>query len=159
MTTIQNNIIEIKDENKITINNIDNYRLQFIDGNLILERIIPFIDEETLLNKDLRNSNIKECKINGISNNSNKYNKLLLFLYSDMEKESLLNHTILNIREEEINERGYKYYENLELSIQRADAKTTLKEIINISKIKKCKIELKIRLNNDEDIYFILQND
>jgi hypothetical protein len=159
MTTIQNNIIEIKDENKITINNIDNYRLQFIDGNLILERIIPFIDEETLLNKDLRNSNIKECKINGISNNSNKYNKLLLFLYSDMEKESLLNHTILNIREEEINERGYKYYENLELSIQRADAKTTLKEIINISKIKKCKIELKIRLNNDEDIYFILKND
>ena len=36
MSTIQNNIIEIKDENKININNIDNYRLQIIDGNLIL---------------------------------------------------------------------------------------------------------------------------
>ena len=75
-----------------------------------------------------------------------------------MEKQSLLNHTILNIREEKINERGYKYYENLGLSIQRVDAKTTLKEIINISKIKNCKIELKIKLNNDEDIYFILKN-
>ena len=159
MTTIQNNIIEIKDENKININNIDNYRLQIIDGNLILERIIQFIDEETLLNKDLRNSNIKECKINGISNNSNKYNKLLLFLYSDMEKQVIKDHSILNNSEEEINERGYKYYENLGLSIQGADAKTTLKEIINISKIKNCEIELKIRLNNNEYIYFILQND
>ena len=158
MTTIQNNIKVIKNENKITIHNIDNYRLQFIDGNLILERIIPFIDEETLLNKDLSYSNIRECKINGINNNSNRYNTLLLFLYSDMEKQSLLNHTILNIREEEINRRGFKYYENLGLSIQGADAKTTLKEIINISKIKNCEIELKIRLNNDEDIYFILQN-
>ena len=53
MTTIPNNIKVIKNENNITIQNIDNYRLKIIDGNLILERIIPFIDEETLLNKDL----------------------------------------------------------------------------------------------------------
>ena len=76
-----------------------------------------------------------------------------------MEKQVIKDHSILNNSEEEINERGYKYYENLGLSIQGADAKTTLKEIINISKIKNCEIELKIRLNNNEYIYFILQND
>lgn len=44
----------------------------------------------------------------------------------------------------------------LGVSIQRADARRTLKEIINIIKIKNYNMELKIKLNNDEVIRFVI---
>ena len=55
-----------------------------------------------------------------------------------------------------INNRQVKYYTNLGISIQGADARRTLKEIINIVKIKHFSMELKIKLKNDEIIRFII---
>ena len=83
-----------------------------------------------------------------------KYKKLLIRLYYNMNKQTILQNTILNISEEEINDKGFDYYESLDLYIQGSDARRTLKEIINIIKIKNSSMELKIRLKNDEIIRF-----
>ena len=41
-------------ENKIIIQNIQEYTQQIINGNLVLTRIIPFIDEVILFTKNLQ---------------------------------------------------------------------------------------------------------
>ena len=44
--------------NIITIPNIQEFTQQIINGNLVLTRILPFIDEVTLFQQNLRKSNI-----------------------------------------------------------------------------------------------------
>lgn len=142
-------------DNTITIPNIQEFTQHIIDGNLILTRITPFIDEATLFKKNLRGSIIVDCKINNINNDIHKYKKLLIYLYSTTDRETILQNTILNISQQEKYDKGFKYYKNLDLSIQGADARRTLKEIINIINIKNYIMELKIKLKNDEIISFI----
>ena len=60
--------------------------------------------------------------------------------------ETILQNTTLNISQQEIYDKGFEYYTNLGISIQGADAIRTLKEIINIIKIKNYSMELKIKL-------------
>jgi hypothetical protein len=143
-------------DNTITIQNIQEFTQQIINGNLILTRIIPFINEATLFQKNLIGSTIIECKINNVNNNIHKYKKLLIYLYSTTDTETILQNTTLNISREEEYLKGFKYYTNLGISIQGADARRTLKEIINIVQIKNYSMELKIKLNNDEVIRFIV---
>ena len=143
-------------DNTITIQNIQEYTQQIINGNLVLTRINQFIDEATLFKKDLLGSTITECKINNVNNDIKKYKKLLIYLYSTTNIETILQNTILNISQEEIYDKGFKYYNQLGLSIQGAETRRTLKEIINIIKIKNYSMELKIKLKNDEVVYFII---
>ena len=143
-------------ENIITIQNIQEYTQQIINGNLVLTRIIPFVDEGILFTKNLRGSTITECKINNDNNEIKKYKKLLIYLYSTTDIETILQNTILNISQQEIYDKGFEYYNHLGVSIQGADARRTLKEIINIIKIKNFSMELKIKLKNDEVIRFIV---
>ncbi len=142
--------------NTITIPNIQEFRQQIINGNLVLTRIIPFIDEATLFQKDLPGNTIVECKINNNNNNIHKYKKLLIYLYSITDIKTILQNTILNISQEEKYEKGFKYYNQLGVSIQAADATRILKELINIIKIKNYSMELKIKLKNDDIIRFII---
>jgi len=138
----------------IIIPNIQDFRQQIINGNLVLTRINQFIDEATLFKKDLRKSTITECKINNVNNDIKKYKKLLIYLYSTTDIETILQNTILNISQEEIYDKGFEYYNQLGVSIQGADARRTLKEIINIIKIKNYSMELKIKLKNDEVVVY-----
>jgi len=135
--------------NVITIPNINNYTLQIIDNTLILTKIIPYISEEELFKQDLKNSNILECKINNVDINIKKYKTLLLHLYSDMNTVDILANTILNIKQEQINDKGFNYYPSLNLSIQGSESIRTLREILNIIKFKKHNIELKLKLKNN----------
>jgi len=130
--------------NIITIPNIQEFMQQIINGNLVLTRIFPYIDEVTLFQQNLRKSNIIECKINNINIDIKKYKKLLIYLYSTTDIGIILQNTILNISQEEKYDKGFEYYNQLGLSIQGADARRTLNEIINIIKIKNYSIELKI---------------
>ena len=141
----------------IIIPNVEDFRQQIINGSLVLTRINNFIDEATLFQKNLRGSTITECKINNINNDIKKYKKLLIYLYSTTDIEIILRNTILNISQQEIYDKGFEYYNQLGLSIQGADARRTLKEIINIIKIKNYSMELKIKLKNDEVVYFIIR--
>jgi hypothetical protein len=143
-------------DNTITIPNIRDFRQQIIDENLVLTRINPFVDESALFQKNLRGSTITECKINNVKNGKKKYKQLLIDIYSITDIDTILQNAILNISQQEIYDKGFVYYKQLGLSIQGADARRILKEIINIIKIKKYSMELKIILNNDEIIRFII---
>jgi len=145
-------------DNTITIQNIQEFTQQIINGNMVLTRIIPFIDEATLFQKNLLESNILECKINNEIIDIKKYKKLLINIYSTTEMKTILQNTILNISQQEIYDKGFEYYPNLGISIQGADARRILKEIINIIKIKNYSMELKIKLKNDEVFSFIIKN-
>ena len=142
--------------NTITIYKIEDFTQQVIDGNLVLTRINPFIEEGDLFKKDLRGSLIIECKINNEFVDVKKYKKLLLTLYNDTDIDTILQNTILNISQQEIYEKGFDYYNHLGLSIQGADTRRTLKEIINILKLKHYRMELTIKLKNDEIVRFIV---
>ena len=140
----------------ITIPNIQEFTQQIINSNLVLTKLTTSIDEATLFQKNLRGSVITECKINNINNDINKYKKLLIYLYSTIDIETILQNTILNILQQEIYGKGFVYYNQLGVSIQGADARKTLKEIINIIKIKNYSMELKIKLKNNVIIRFII---
>jgi len=152
---IKNIFTTNEDIQSIIINNNENENEEIQIEN---KQDINFIsEEETLLfNKNLKGSSIEECKINNENLNIKKYKPLLINLYSKTNKETIINNTLLNISEEEINEKGFQYYDFLGLSLQGADTIHTLKEIIKFIKILKYKIELKIKLKNNE--IFIFKN-
>jgi hypothetical protein len=131
---------------------------QIINGNLVLTKIISYISENDLFQKNLRNSKILECKINGNNINVNKYKKLLIHVYSDIDTNIIIQNTILNITTEKIWEKGFEYHDTLNISIQGADAKRTLKEIIKMISVKNHTMELKIKLNDDEIINYKTHN-
>ena len=141
--------------NTITIPNIHEFTQQITNGDLVLTRTTQFVDETRLFQKDILGSIIIECKINNVNYNLYKYKKILIHLYSTTDTETILQNTILNISQEEMYEKGFKYYQQFGVSIQGADARRILKEIINISKIKKYSVELKIKFKNDEVVRFI----
>jgi CRISPR/Cas system CSM-associated protein Csm4 (group 5 of RAMP superfamily) len=112
-------------DNTIIIPNIQEFTQQIINGNLVLTRIIPFINEATLFKKNLRGSIITECKINNGNNDIKKYKKLLIYLYSITNIDTILQHTILNISQQEIYDKGFEYYSQLGLSIQGTESRRT----------------------------------
>lgn len=140
--------------NIITIPNIEEYTQQIINGNLILTRIINWINESHLLKFNLKKSHIVECIFNNEYYDIMKYKKLLLIIYQNIDKNIIIKHSTLNISCDELYEKGFEYYDNIGLSIQGADSKRTLKEIINICKIQKYNLELKIKLQNNEIVNF-----
>jgi hypothetical protein len=143
--------------NIITIPNVNEYTLKFINSNLILTRIKPVITKEELLETDLRHSKITFCKINDNILDVLTYRGLRNYIYERTNKQTIINNTILKIKEEKITDNGFKYIEKLHLSVQGANADRTLKEIINMIEINKFNLELKIKLfNNDEEITFII---
>ena len=113
------------------------------------------VDSIELFKKDLTKSSIVECKINDKNIQKKKYRPILIELYEQTDRDIILDKTSLTgISTEEINGKGYKYYEQLDLYIQGVDGPCTLREIINIIKIKNFKMELKIKLKNGELIKF-----
>jgi hypothetical protein len=145
--------------NSFNIPNINKYNYKKINGSLVGERINPFVDESTLFRYNLLGSKLVEFIIDDVIIDVKKYMKILKFLYLNMNKETILQNTTLNISIQEINDKGFKYYENLGLSIQGADARRTLKEIINIIRVKKSNMEMTIKLKTDEIVCFIISND
>jgi hypothetical protein len=151
-----------------TIPCIENFTQQIINGSLVITSSIPnieefapqidvsHIDELTLFTKDFRKSQIIECKINNIDIFRNKYIKILIYLYSFMNTEKIIQNTTLNILREENYNNGFNYYPQLGVSIQGVEAKRCLREIINIIKVQRYNINIKIHLQNDEIVCFII---
>jgi hypothetical protein len=145
----------------ITILNIEQYTQQIINGNLLLTKIqqiqnIDNISENKLFTQNLSKSKIIKCKINNEVLDINYYNKLLLYLYYHIDKNTIIQNTTLNISKDKIHDKGFKYYKDLGISIQGAESRKTLREIINVIKLNNFNIELKIKLENNEIINFKL---
>ena len=144
----------------IIIQNINNYNLTFENNNLIIKRIEPiqnqYITYEELFKKNLRNSTIISVYIeNQLIPNIFKYMRLIKYIYQHLDKQTIINNTLINVSTDEINERGYVYYSDIGLSIQSTDAKTSLKEIINQITKNNQQIDIKIKLKCGEEIIFI----
>ena len=118
----------------------------------------PTMSMYEIISNDFTHSNIEYCiikNINGeiISNNNNKY----LPIFIDIIKANIqhfLQITTFNIKCCEYNIEGYKWYPDINLSIQRKQASSTAKEIIKMCYIFNLSIHIKIKLNTGKIIQF-----
>ena len=106
----------------------------------------------------IRKSNILYCKIYNTEFNdtfeNEKYRKILRYLYEKTDRTLLLEKMRHNKKLENYNEHGFRYYKNLNLSIQDADGLKTFTEICLMVEINKFNMEIQIRKENNEIINF-----
>lgn len=95
-----------KMDDTIIIQNIQDYTKQILNGNLVLTRRNPFVDEAALFQKNLRGSTLLECIMNNKDIDIKKYKKLLFYIYSNTNIETILQNTTLNISQQEIYDKG-----------------------------------------------------
>ena len=144
----------------IIIKNINNYSLTFENNDLIIKKLLTtipnnYISYDELFKKNLRNSQIIYVKIdNELIPNITKYKKLIKYIYQNLDKQTIINNTILNVSIDEINDRGYVYEDDIGLSIQGVDSKKALKEIINQITKNNQEIEIKIKLKSEDEILY-----
>jgi hypothetical protein len=139
--------------NRIIIENYNDYTQEIINNNLIFTRKIPLVSENELLKLNLRGSFPIECKINNNEIKLFKYKKILIHLYSLInDVDSIISNTVLNIKKDVIYEKGFDFYFNLGISIQGSETRRTLKEIIKMIKINNFHLEMKIVLETKETI-------
>lgn len=142
--------MEINNDN-IIISNIENYNITFYNGNLILSKKLKKITLEQIKALDFKNSTIISCSINNDNKNLKKYNKIINYLFEEINDiDLILDNTILNIEKGKYEDRGYKFNSKLNISIQGVDANKSIQEIFNISKISQIPINIKIKLENEQ---------
>lgn len=140
--------------NTMIISDIDQYKQEIIDGNLILTKKIKSIGEGQLLEKELSGMKIVKCKINNIDINLYTFRAIIINLYHQVNRNILLQTKTLNISQEEKNENGFKYYPSLKISVQYADSPKTLKAIITIIKLQNYNMEMTLKLKNKNEINY-----
>jgi hypothetical protein len=142
----------------IRISNIENYTQEIINGDLILTPKEIYITEEELDKVILTKSNIIECIVkhgNMVISKRIKYMGILNDIWCSMPTQKVLQTTTFNMKlSNENGLKGYSWYPKLNLSIQRKEAKYTLKEILNMIKINKYSIKLIIRIETNKIINF-----
>ena len=126
--------------------------LSFNNEEISIDEIINYLSEKELFKKHLEFSKIKQCLINNEDINIFGYKTILIYIYNKMDKENIIKNTKLNCKEEKLNSKGFSYYEKFNLSIQGADAEKTLSEIVNMIKVNKFNIKLKIELKENNEI-------
>ena len=147
--------------NIIRIPNIDNYHQAIINNELVLTPIYNYITLDELLDKNLTNSKINYCIItdadadNEVISNSIKYSKILIDIYKYLPASFILQNTTFNIKlTNENGNRGYTWYSEINMSVQRKDSNGTFKEIIKMINLNNYKIDIEIELSNGESINY-----
>jgi hypothetical protein len=143
---------------QIIIPNINQYHriLDRYSNRLVLNPKPEFIEESKLFEYDLRESKITECCINDNLYKSVKYRQMLIHIYKMMDKHDIISKTTMNVCQQKVYEKGFMYYDDIGLSIQGADCRRTLKEIIRLSRIQEYTIKLSIKLKNNRIVKFSL---
>jgi hypothetical protein len=144
------------DNDNIIISNIENYNISFYNGNMILTKKVKKnkLQLEELNKYNFAKSKIIKCKIDNNCVELNKYLRILFFLYKLIDnRELILNNTKLNIVDNRYEDKGFKYLEQLNISIQRVDSNKSLQEIIHITNICNIKLELEIELEDGKHIF------
>jgi hypothetical protein len=81
------------------------------------------------------------------------YKPILDYIYDYIDNKDIIrDNSIMNIEIGNINDRGFKFIEKYNFSVQGVDSNKTLKEIINISSTCNIDIKLEIKLENDKII-------
>ena len=146
----------------IRIPNIQNYIIEYINGDLILtpKQQPKYITENELMMTPVTGSTILECNIKNvegtpISSGKNKYKQILVDIFKMMEPTTIIRNSTFNFKltnEHGLN--GYHWDPCLKLSIQGKCANDTLMEIIRMVKFNKYTIQISIKLETGEIIHF-----
>jgi hypothetical protein len=109
-------------------------------------------DNIDLKKYNFQKSQIISCDINGKKVKKLKYKSILFDVYHIIDNNvKIIKNKInkINIKIGEHNDKGYDYIEDLEISVQDVEAKTSLEEILNQCICNKIKINFEIKLKND----------
>jgi len=104
---------------------------------------------KTIMNNNMTFSKLKKVIINDLNTNIDSYKQLINYIYNEIKDvDKIIKYTILRIEKGERNTNGYKYFEDLNISIQGADAKHSILEIIRQSIINKLNFNIDIELKD-----------
>ena len=148
----------------IRVANIENYRIEFINGDLILTPKQSYITQEELTQELLATSTINECIIINTQNDETistfqkSYQSILINIWKSMPAQKILQTTSFNIKLTNENDEnyvnGYKWYPEINMSVQAKDQYETLKEIIKLVKINNYSLNLSLKLSNNNIVSF-----
>ena len=146
--------------NVIRVANIENYTIEFINGDLIFTPKKSYITDEDLIQELVPTSRIDECVINTqngetISNFQKSYRMILIDIWKSMPAQKILQTTSFNIKltnENDLN--GYKWCPEINMSVQSKDHCETLKEIIKLVKINNYSLSLSLKICNNDIVCF-----
>lgn len=138
------------------LDNISNYILDITQNKLIIKHNITALNLDNINDFDYANSVILECKINTIDVNKLKYKSIMLEIlkYLKTIKVNFRDVITMNYQDGIKTINGYHYDYDLNISIQSKDSKGTLTEIVNIIKKTNISFYIKIKLINNQIIYF-----
>ena len=138
----------------ITIMNIENYDTEIINGNLILTPKVVYVNEINFEDPLLkRRFTILECEINSKKTHNVKLIEILTFIYTQMSTNKILQQTLLDFKLEKIDGKdGYKWNENVKMSIKSSSHILCLRELVNMIKFNKYTLSIKIKLSDNNQI-------
>lgn len=118
----------------------------------------PTMSMNEFISNDFTHSNIEYCiikNINGeIISNNNKYMKIFIDIIKSINIQQFLEITTFNFKCCKYNIQGYKWYPDINLSIQNMRASSTAKEIIKMCYIFNLSIHCKIKLKTGKIIQY-----
>lgn len=133
----------IIDNNKYTIINKNN-------GDILLQKNTFITDIKDIQKYNFTKSVITECLIDNNNFTKLKYCSILGEIYNIInDGTKIIINTKLNIKIIIKNDEGFKYLDNIGISVQRVDSNKCLLEIINQCIENKINIYLKIKLIDD----------
>jgi hypothetical protein len=134
----------------ITINDIDNYTLEFKNGKLILTPKYVKITLEEARNLQLAHCVIDKCMIfknDETISTSTKFRRILIDLWKSMPTQLLLMNTTYNMKlTNENGNNGYNWVDDVNVSAQDKDSHGAFKEMLKLVEINKYKMILYITL-------------
>ena len=141
---------------------LESYKLEIINGEIILTPKECFVTEDEINRTTLISSEILKCVVkNGeeIISDETGYQPILNRIWESMSTQKILQTTTFNMKltnENGLN--GYKWNSKLNLSIQGKNANKCMKEILNMIKVNNYSINITIRLETEKIIKFKLNN-
>lgn len=151
--------MEIENDKNIIIKNIDTYDISFYNNSLILKKkqqhTEPVNIDELLEKYDFTSSDILEVVIDNKKLDIINYFPLLKYIYNLINsKKLILDNTIMNIKTGNLDkQKGFKYIEKYNFSVQRTANNKTVKELTNMCNICNIHKKIKIQLSNNDIIY------
>jgi hypothetical protein len=146
----------------ITIQNINNYDQEIIDGNLILTPKKSYIEEYEFMRLPFKKSIILNCLIKGqidkeeiIISEKKKYKPILVDIWKSMPTQKILQNTTFNFKlTDEKGEKGYYWCNDINMSFQCKDAEWSIKEIIKMIHLNKYKLDISIQTEENNIYHF-----
>jgi len=123
-------------------------KIKIVENNILHKKLkTPYEDIEFKFSK------INECIINNKDCIHKSYKGIIDYIYEILNDLSQIKkNSIMNIKKEKFEDKGFKYNKKLNISIQGVDSNTAFKEIYNQCKNNNLKMMLCIKLNNNNNI-------